>query len=39
MLDAAYGQGDSEFQPRTISIVVQDKSGVLNEVRQPLLVA
>ena len=34
VLDAAYGQGDSEFQPRTLSIVVQDKSGVLNEVSQ-----
>ena len=32
VLDAAYAQ-DSEFQPRTLSIVVQDKSGVLNEVR------
>ena len=32
MLDAAYESGNSEFQPRTLSIVVQDKAGVLNEV-------
>ena len=31
MLDAAY-ENDNEFQPRTLSIVVQDKAGVLNEV-------
>ena len=31
VLDAAYSN-NSEFQPRTLSIVVQDKPGVLNEV-------
>ena len=31
VLDAAYSN-NSEFQPRTLSIAVQDKPGVLNEV-------
>lgn len=33
MLDAAY-ENKNEFQPRTLSIEVQDKAGVLNEVRK-----
>ena len=31
VLDAAYSN-NNEFQPRTLSIAVQDKPGVLNEV-------
>ena len=31
VLDAAY-ENNNEFQPRTLSIAVQDKAGVLNEV-------
>ena len=31
VLDAAY-ENNNEFQPRTLSIAVQDKPGVLNEV-------
>lgn len=31
VLDAAY-ENKNEFQPRTLSIAVQDKPGVLNEV-------
>ena len=33
VLDAAY-ENNNDFQPRTLSIVVQDKPGVLNEVRE-----
>lgn len=31
VLDAAY-ENNNDFQPRTLSIAVQDKPGVLNEV-------
>ncbi len=34
VLDAAY-ESNAEFQPRTLSIVVQDKPGVLNEASIP----
>ena len=34
VLDAAY-ENNNDFQPRTLSIAVQDKPGVLNEVHLP----